>query len=132
MTMTGKLYDILLDNKKIGMTELEKADTPMGVVFGKIKFINIISGYDFFRTYCLTNDIEIISDFPDDRFITTTNIPNLRVIDLNGIEIRGQGVNIGGMDSDCFEVTIWGVPYPFFAEEFPHHMRAYEDQFKDS
>ncbi|MDB5062978.1 MAG: hypothetical protein JWP67_2821, partial [Mucilaginibacter sp.] len=29
-------YDVFLDNIKIGQTELEKADAPMGVVFGKI------------------------------------------------------------------------------------------------
>ncbi len=34
--MKEKRYDILLDNKKIGTTELEKADAPMGVVFGII------------------------------------------------------------------------------------------------
>lgn len=30
--MTTKRYDIFLDNKIIGTTELEKADTPMGVM----------------------------------------------------------------------------------------------------
>ena len=128
--MTRKLYDILLDNKKIGTTELEKADAPMGVVFGKIKFINIASGYDFFKTFCLTHNIEIVSDFPDDRLILTTYIPNLKVIDPNGNEIKGQGINIEGMDNDCFEVTIFGVPYPFFEEEFPYHVKEYENQFK--
>ena len=126
------MYNILLENKTIGMTELEKADAPMGVVFGKIKFINVVSGYDYFKTYCLTNNIEIISDFPDDRLILTTNIPNLKVIDRNGIEIKGQEISIEGMDDDCFEVKIFGVPYPFFEEEFPHHVKVYDNQFKNS
>lgn len=49
--MTIKRYDVFLDNKKIGATELEKADAPMGVVFGRVTFNNIISGYDFLKTY---------------------------------------------------------------------------------
>jgi hypothetical protein len=32
-----KLYTVLLDNQTIGITELEKADAPMGVVFGQDK-----------------------------------------------------------------------------------------------
>ena len=127
--MTKKQYNIFLDDKLIGTTELEKADAPMGVVFGNVTFDNIVSGYDFLKTYCLTNNIEIITDYPDDKHIATTDIPNLKVINPNGIEIKGQGTNINGMESDVFEITILGVSYPFFEEEFPHHVKAYNDQF---
>ncbi|MDP1816785.1 MAG: hypothetical protein Q8K92_20190 [Leadbetterella sp.] len=129
--MTKKIYDILLDNNKIGTTELENADAPMGVVFGQIDFINITSGYDFFKNYCLTNNIKIISDYPDDRFVATADISNLKVFDPTGIEIKGQGTSIEGMDTDVFQVTILGIPYPFFEEEFPHHRKAYDNQFDD-
>lgn len=74
-----KYYNIILDNNKIGITELEKADTSMGIVFGEIKFDNILSGYDLFKTYCLANRIEIINDHADDRFIKTSNIPGIKV-----------------------------------------------------
>lgn len=130
--MTIKRYDILLDDKLIGTTELEKADAPMGVVFGNVAFVNIVSGYDFLRTYCLANSIEIITDYPYDRLIATVDIPKLKVISSNGIEIKGQGTNINGMDSDIFEITILGVSYPFFEEEFPHHVKEYNDQFNES
>ena len=129
--MTTKQYDILLDNNKIGTTELEKSDAPMGVVSGKVMFDKIVSGYDFFVNYCLNNDVKIITDYPDGKFITTANIPNLKVINPNGIEIKGQGAYIEGMDSDVFEVIILGISYPFFENEFPHHVKAYNDQFKD-
>ena len=33
------------------------------------------------------------------------------------------------MDSDLFEVTIVGVPYPFYEEEFPYHVNAYKKMF---
>ena len=35
------------------------------------------------------------------------------------------------MDGDEFEITLEGVAYPFFEEEFPHHVKAYNDQFKE-
>ncbi|AIM37237.1 hypothetical protein KO02_11460 [Sphingobacterium sp. ML3W] len=129
--MTIKLYDVFLDNKKIGATELEKADAPMGVVFSRLTLDHIDSGYDFLKTYCLTNNILIITDYPDEKFIGTADIPNLKVVNPNGIEIKGQVSNIEGMDNDVFEITIFGVPYPFFEEEFPHHVKIYNDQFKD-
>lgn len=44
-----KYYDILIDNIKIGTTRLEKADVPMGVVFGEIGLGDGISGYDLFK-----------------------------------------------------------------------------------
>jgi hypothetical protein len=60
------------------------------------------------------------------------NIPNLKVLDRNGKEIIGQlGCNVDGMDSDIFEITILGVPYPFYEEEFPHHVKTYHEMFKD-
>lgn len=127
--MTSKSYTILLDNMIIGTTSLEKADPPMGVVFGKIDFIDITSGYDFFKTYCLANSIEMIAEDFDERLIATAYILNLKVIDPNGIEIKGEGINVEGMDSDIYDVTIVGVPYPFFEEEFPHHVKAYNDSF---
>ncbi len=124
-----KLYYILLDNKKIGTTKLEKADVPMGIVFGKVNLIDIDSGYDFFKTYCQTNNINIITDDPDDRFIITSNIPNLKVINQSGAEIKGQGTNIEGMDTDVFEITILGVPHPFYEKEFPLHVKYYNELF---
>lgn len=129
--MVKKRYNILLDNKKIGATELEKADAPMGVVFGRVTFDHIESGYDFLKTYCLKNNIVIITDYPDDKLIGTADIPNLKVVNPNGIEIKGQVTNIEGIDSDVFEIIICGVSYPFFEEEFPHHVKTYNDQFKD-
>ena len=130
--MITKRYDIFLDDKVIGTTELEKADAPMGVVFGNIKLYDISSGYEFFKSYCMTNGIEILNDYPEDKLIATSDIPTLKIITSDGVEIKGQGTSIDGMDSDVFEITILGIPYPFYEEEFPHHVKAYEDQFKDN
>jgi hypothetical protein len=129
--MTTKRYDIFLDDLIIGTTELEKADAPMGVVFGQIQFNNIISGYDFIKKYCLENNIELADDYPEDKVISTRTIENLKVINENGIEIKGIGNQISGMDGDVFEITLEGVAYPFFEKEFPQHVKAYNEQFKE-
>lgn len=129
--MIMKLYDIFLEGNKIGTTELENADVPMGGVFGKINFKNISSGYDFIKTYCVTNNIELVTDYPEDKLILTRTINNLAVKNERGIEIKGVGNQISGMDSDEFEISLEGVPYPFYEEEFPHHVKAYDNQFNN-
>lgn len=124
----GTGYDIFLDNNKIGVTAFEKADAPMGVVFGKINFINIGSGYSFFKEYCSKNKIDV-NDYPEDRVILTRDIPALRVFNSSGIEVKGLGCSVSGMDSDIFEICIEGIPYPFYEDEFPHHVETYNNMF---
>jgi len=124
-----KVYNILLDDEIIGTTKLEKADAPMGMVFGRVDFLGIDSGYDFLKGYCNKNKIEF-TDHPEDKLILTRTIPNLRVLDETGKEIKGQGCNISGMDSEEFEINIEYVPYPFYGDEFPHHVKDYEERLK--
>ena len=125
----AKVYDILLDKNRIGTTELEKADAPMGVVFGKINFFNITSGYNFFKDYCSKSKLEF-TDYPNDKLISTFDIPGLQVFNTNGIEIKGLGCSVSGMDADTFEIEIPGIAYPFYEEEFPHHVKTYAGMFK--
>ncbi|MFI5406952.1 MAG: hypothetical protein ACHQ1D_10620 [Nitrososphaerales archaeon] len=124
-----KIYNILLDEKIIGTTRLEYANPPMGVVFGQAHFVDIDSAYEFFKNYCNKNNIGF-KDYPEDKLFQTRTIPNLKVIDETGIEIKGQGNQISGMDSDVYELTIEGIPYPFFGEQFPHHVKDYEERFQ--
>jgi hypothetical protein len=127
--VASKSYNIFLDENKIGTTELEKADASMGVAFGKIRFIDINSGYEFFKQYCSKNKIEF-TDHPEDKLILTQNIHKLKVIDKDGVEITGISVEVSGMDSDIFDITILGILYPFYEQEFPHHVKAYNEMFK--
>ena len=129
--MTNKIYDIFLDDKKIGTTLLEKADASMGVAFGNINFIDIISGYEFVRNFCLTKNIDLTFDYQDEKLISTRTIENLVVKNDRGTEIKCLGNQISGMDSDEFEITLEGIAYPFYEQEFPHHLKEYQDQFKD-
>ena len=126
-----KQYTIKLDNQIIGTSLLELADAPMGVVFGKIEFINIDSPYELIKSYCAKNNITVNFDDPEVRFIDTQNIPNLKVYNEQGKEINGlAGSSISGMVNDGYEITILGIPYPFFEEEFPHHVKDYQNSFK--
>jgi hypothetical protein len=127
--MTEKNYTIFLDNIQIGVTKLEKADASMGITFGEILFTETISGYDFFKAYCLENKIEF-EDFKEDRLLTTNNIPTLQVFDNLKNEIKGIACSVSGLDTDGFEITLLGIPYPFYEEEFPHHVKAYNEMYK--
>ncbi|MBB6127486.1 hypothetical protein [Mucilaginibacter lappiensis] len=125
----GKVYDILLDEVKIGTSRLENADAPMGVVFGRIDFIYPKLGYQFFKNYCLQNKVDF-TDYPEDKLISTRMIPDLNVYDKSGYEIKGLASSISGMDSDQFDISIEGISYPFYQEEFPHHVKAYQEMLK--
>ncbi|MFX0558684.1 hypothetical protein ACOCEA_17940 [Maribacter sp. CXY002] len=122
-------YKIHLNGVLIGTSELEKADAPMGVAFGLIKFNGIESPYEFFKEYCLKNQIELASDYPEDKMISTMSIPKLKITSDNGIEVKGVGNQITGMDNEEYEISIFGIPYPFYKEEFPHHVKEYGNMF---
>lgn len=125
LTMIPKVYTILLDGTRIGTTLLESADAPMGVVFGEISFDTITSGYDFFNAYCRQYNLHLVADHATDRLISTPHLPGLKVVNPAGIEIAGESIAISGMDADVFTIDILGVAYPFYEEEFPHHVEAY-------
>jgi len=72
-------YSIFLNNKKIGITELAKADVPMGVVFGEIEFSENFIDYDFLKAYCKSKNIELVDDYPEDKLVTTMTIDSLTV-----------------------------------------------------
>lgn len=120
-----KTYNIELDGVKIGTTDFEFADTPMGVVFGKLNFYNVDSPYDLIKEHCLKSGIGINDDYPDDKFINTMLIPELRVFDSEGSELKGWGAFIIGMESDGFEIQLGGITAELMQSEFKHHYEEY-------
>jgi hypothetical protein len=124
------MYRILLNNEEIGTPSLEMADPPMGVVIGKISFLRTPSPFHLFLAHCREHNIIVNSAEPEDEFIETQVIPQLRVLRTDGVEIRGQGCCISGFKEDGYHITILGIPYPFFGEEFPHHRKAYDERFR--
>lgn len=98
-------YNIFLDNIKIGISKLDKADAPIGVVFGEITFIQAKSHCEFFSNYCKKKSIKVDENI-NDKFINTNYIPNLKVYNENHLEINGNGCYVIGMDSEEFEINI--------------------------
>ena len=83
----------------------------------------------FSNRICETNKIEF-TDYLDDKIISTRTIPTLKITDDKGNEIRGLGTNVVATNTDSSEVTIEGIPYPFYGEEFSHHVKADAERFK--
>jgi len=123
-------FTIKLEEQIIGTTEFEFADVPMGVVYGKINFIDIESPYLLFKNYCLENNIQINDDFEDSRMIDTVVIPNLRIY-YNDFkeELKSWGSSISGIEiSDDvfeFEITLYGLESETMSTLFKHHFDEY-------
>lgn len=126
----NKNYKIHLNGIQIGTSDLEKGDAPMGTVLGELNFTNSKFGYDFIKKYCVENNVELAYDYPEDKMISTMTILELKITNKNGFEINGAGNQISGMDNEEYEISIFGIPYPFYGEEFPHHLEQYEKMFK--
>lgn len=124
-----KRYIIKLDGNRIGTTNLENADAPMGVVFGLINFEGINNPYQFLSNYCKNNNIPVNENNPEVESISTQTIDDLTVFNEDGIEIKGAGSAISGFMEEGYEIEIIGIPYPFYEEEFPHHCEAYDKLF---
>lgn len=126
----NKTYNLHLNGILIGTSKLEKGDASMGVVLGKLKFMKSDFGYDFLKKYCLEKKIDLVYDYPEEKIISTMSISELKITNKNGIEIVGVGNQISGMDNEEYEISIFGIPYPFYQEEFPHHVNHYENMHK--
>ncbi len=127
--MTEKIYKILLNDKLFGTTKLEFGDPPMGVVFGQIDFAEKNIGYDFIKQYCTDNLIEIQTDYPKDKLISTGQIASLKVYNTENLALVGIGNSIEGMDSDNYTITILGLDSEIYEKEFPEHIAEYEQKF---
>ena len=127
----NKIYNIFLDNKKIGSTQLEKGDALLGITYGVLNFINSNMGYDFIKNYCEKRHFYLSIDYPESKLISTKTIDTLKIVNNNGIEIKWGENQITGMDGDEYYIAIEEIPFPFFEEEFPHYVKAYEDSFKN-
>ncbi|ALI99614.1 hypothetical protein DC20_12330 [Rufibacter tibetensis] len=100
----------------------------MGVVSGLVDFSYSGVGYDFIKSYCIKKKVELVADYPEDKLISTKTIEGLIVLNSIGVEIKGLGYQLGGMDSEGFDIAIEGIPYPFYGEEFPQHLKNYENK----
>ena len=123
-------YHIYLAGKYLGYTYFESADPSMGVVMGKIYFEDIKSPYSLVRDYCRENGVLLNEDDSELEAISTQSIDALRVVSEKGVEIKGLGSTILGFREDGYEIDVFGIPYPFYGEEFPGHREDYENKFR--
>ena len=103
----------------------------MGLAYGKLQFNDSKFNYNYIKNYCIDNQIQLVSDDPEHNLLSTRTIKKLRVLKESNIEVRGLGNQISGMDSDGYEISIEGIAYPFYEEEFPHHVKEYNEMFID-
>lgn len=120
-----KIYILKVSGKRIGHTEFEHADPPMGIVYGEIIFDNIEFPYKFLKEYCVKNNVKINTDYPNDYLISTGIIPQLKVYLPNGKELNGWGAAITGMDSDKYAIQFEGINSELMQLEFEHHYNGY-------
>lgn len=119
-TTEGKIYEIFLNDTRVGLTKLENADISLGLLFGEVYWIKIPSPYDFIKDYCVQNQLEF-KDNAEDEIISTGHIPLLRIVDKAGLKIDGEEHSLFGSDADVFEISIEGVSMELLKSEFPHH-----------
>ncbi len=126
-------YQVKLNGDTIAETLLETADPPMGVVSGKLNFSITECPYSFFKKYCEAHSVTVNQTEEEFGLIDTQNIKGLKVFNPEGVEITDvSGSSICGFQDDGYEITILGVPYPFYEEEFPDHVDAYDKKFSES
>jgi hypothetical protein len=121
----NKKYNIELNKVKIGTTNFEFADVPMGVVHGKIFFENVESPYEFFKSHCTKFNVQLNCDEPELKSIDTGIISDLKVYLENGMELIGWGAAIIGMDDEEYEIQFSGISTEIMQTEFKHHYNQY-------
>lgn len=124
------IFSIKLEEQIIGTTKFEFADVPMGVVYGKINFIDIESPYLLFKNYCLKNNIHINYDSENERVIDTVILPNLRIYYNNfKDELKSWGSSISGIETSDdgieFEITSYGLESETISTLFKYHFDEY-------
>ena len=117
-----KEYKIFLDDILIGTTNFEFADVSMGVVYGKVNFIDIENPYFFFKKYCDTNDIDY-HFIDDEKYIQTFELKNIKINRSDSYFIR-NGASFCGFDED-FQIEMYNISSEIMKSEFLHHYYDY-------
>lgn len=123
--MKEKVYHIELNGNIIGSSKLEFADVSMGIIFGKINFINIKSPYHFLREYCIKNKIVLNDNDNKLCLLDTQIIPNLKIYSENKINIETTGISISGMNDDVFQIFLYGINSKEMQNKFSNHFENY-------
>ncbi len=113
-----KEYKIFLDDILIGTTNFEFADVPMGVVFGKVSFIDIKNLYKFFKEYCDKNGIDYHLN-NEEKYIQTFDLKQIKIKSKDSDFIK-NGASFCGCDED-FQIEMYNISSEIMKSEFSHH-----------
>ena len=120
-----KEYKIFLDDVLIGTTNFEFADVPMGVVYGKVNFIDFKNPYFFFKKYCDTNDIDY-HFIDDEKYIQTFELKLIKI--SNNSDFIRNGASFCGFNED-FQIEMYNISSKIMKSEFLHH---YYDYYRET
>ncbi len=116
-----KEYKIFLDDVLIGTTNFEFADVPMGVVYGKVNFIDLKNPYFFFKKYCDTNNIDY-QFIDDEKYIQTFELKLIKI--SNNSDFIRNGASFCGFNED-FQIEMYNISSKIMKSEFLHHYYDY-------
>jgi hypothetical protein len=118
-----KEYKIFLDDVLIGTTNFEFADVPMGVVYGKVNFINVENPYQFVKNFYLKKNADFECD-DEVEFIDSMIQDFIKIYYDENKLLIGWGSFLSGL-KDEFEITFSGIDSELMKSEFSHHYYDY-------
>jgi hypothetical protein len=94
----------------------------MGVVYGKVNFIDFKNPYFFFKKHCDSNDIDY-QFIDDEKYIQTFELKHIKINRSDSYFIR-NGASFCGFDED-FQIEMYNISSEIMKSEFLHHYYDY-------
>ncbi len=120
------MFGIFYSDVLIGRSELESGDPPMGIAFGRFEPTDAFAP--------LRNAMKPVRDSAGKEQRDARYLEGVCARTVDGIDLVCSLVEVseyGEADTPiAWEVTCFGIAQPPYDELFPHHLKAYNDQFK--
>lgn len=113
-------FEILANSVLIGHTAFESGDPPMGVAFGRLI---PVAAYQTVQPTIIQGEAREVEGIDFAVRIASSG----QVIECLGVAITDCSAEFG---AEGLEVAALGIGHPLYAELFPQHVEAYENQFK--
>jgi len=112
-------FSVFAGDVLVGYSFLEAGDAPMGVAW--VEFRPLPN--KCIQSACVANHSD------QSRLLLSVKTEAGNVIHCAGVAILDCSAEAG---TTLIELSVLGIPYPLYAELFPQHVDAYENQFKPS
>lgn len=127
----SKVYKVKLDGKVIGATRFESGDPTRGCVAGALLEYDKTLNYKFFVKLINSGVFVHVDHEHTGKFINANARDRFTVHLEDGSQVIGiNGIHFISYDDKHFIVTLLGINFPFYAEEFPAHCKTYIDELK--